>query len=225
MLPPEIVAAFAVLGVTPEATESDLKAAYRVRASLVHPDVHQHRGEDVLTHASEAMRQLTDAYRLAVRHARDQSPAARSSSRQARRADAPPESRSDERAEADDREFCYRTSEWTRADRERLGQVLEQLAVPFYWESEDLVIDDEHELVVDHLIAAFDDLITTLSTVRDDDVEILFDLASSPSSFRWAVPTALTAMDVPWFLEGTELVVDKRFEFCTEELLTAAELR
>lgn len=56
---------YAVLGVSPSATADELRAAYRARSLLLHPDLHRERPEHVRREAERAMAQLTDAYRAA----------------------------------------------------------------------------------------------------------------------------------------------------------------
>ena len=60
---------YAVLGVAPSASDDEVRAAYRARSMLLHPDLHQGRPEPVRLEAERAMVQLTEAYE-AVRHRR-----------------------------------------------------------------------------------------------------------------------------------------------------------
>lgn len=53
---------YAVLGVSPSATLEEVRAAYRARSMLLHPDLHQGRPEHVRREAERAMTQLTTAY-------------------------------------------------------------------------------------------------------------------------------------------------------------------
>lgn len=57
---------YAVLGVPASATADELRAAYRARSLLLHPDLHRERPEHVRREADRAMAQLTDAYRAAL---------------------------------------------------------------------------------------------------------------------------------------------------------------
>lgn len=57
---------FAVLGVSPSATVDEVRAAYRARSMLLHPDLHQGRPEHVRREADRAMTQLTEAYEAAL---------------------------------------------------------------------------------------------------------------------------------------------------------------
>ena len=54
---------YAVLGVAPTAGVDEVRAAYRARSMLLHPDLHQGRPDAVRREADRAMAQLTDAYR------------------------------------------------------------------------------------------------------------------------------------------------------------------
>ena len=65
---------YAVLGVTPTADDGEVRAAYRARSMLLHPDLHEGRPEAVRQEADRAMAQLTDAYQaiLAEPGARDE---------------------------------------------------------------------------------------------------------------------------------------------------------
>jgi hypothetical protein len=67
----EVIAACAVLGLTETATLSEARAAYRSRAALLHPDVHQGRSADAQREANVAMQQLNAAYQVVVRHLND----------------------------------------------------------------------------------------------------------------------------------------------------------
>jgi curved DNA-binding protein CbpA len=60
---------YAVLGVAPSASDDEVRAAYRARSMLLHPDLHQGRPEPVRLEAERAMVQLTEAYE-AVLHRR-----------------------------------------------------------------------------------------------------------------------------------------------------------
>ncbi len=57
---------FSVLGVAPSATADEVRAAYRARSMLLHPDLHQGRPEHVRREAERAMTQLTEAYEVAL---------------------------------------------------------------------------------------------------------------------------------------------------------------
>jgi DnaJ-class molecular chaperone len=60
----EFHAACAVLGLSTAPSLSEAKTAFRVRAALLHPDVHQSAGAHRMNAATAAMQQLSDAYRL-----------------------------------------------------------------------------------------------------------------------------------------------------------------
>ena len=60
----EFHAACAVLGLSTATSLSEAKTAFRVRAALLHPDVHQGAGTHRMNAATAAMQQLSDAYRL-----------------------------------------------------------------------------------------------------------------------------------------------------------------
>ena len=53
---------YAVLGLEPPATAGQVKAAYRARSMLLHPDLHGDRPAPVRREAERAMAQLTEAY-------------------------------------------------------------------------------------------------------------------------------------------------------------------
>jgi hypothetical protein len=59
-------AACAVLGLSAAPSWSDARSAFRVRAALLHPDVHQSAGADRMSAATVAMQQLNDAYQLVL---------------------------------------------------------------------------------------------------------------------------------------------------------------
>ena len=60
----EFRAACAVLGLSDAPSVSEAKAAFRDRAALLHPDVHQRAGTHRIKAATEAMQQVNDAYQL-----------------------------------------------------------------------------------------------------------------------------------------------------------------
>jgi hypothetical protein len=60
----ELQAACAVLGLSDAPSVSEARAAFRDRAALLHPDVHQSAGTHRMKAATEAMLQLNDAYQL-----------------------------------------------------------------------------------------------------------------------------------------------------------------
>jgi DNA-directed RNA polymerase subunit RPC12/RpoP len=62
----EFRAACAVLGVSTTPSLSEARTAFRVRAALLHPDVHQSAGTHRTDAATAAMQQLSDAHRLVV---------------------------------------------------------------------------------------------------------------------------------------------------------------
>lgn len=57
---------YAVLGIARSATDEQVRAAYRARALLLHPDQHHGRPEHVRREADRAMGQLTDAYQAVL---------------------------------------------------------------------------------------------------------------------------------------------------------------
>jgi len=57
---------YAVLGLEPSASVDEVRAAYRARSMLLHPDLHQGRPEHVRREAERAMTQLTQAYEAAL---------------------------------------------------------------------------------------------------------------------------------------------------------------
>ena len=62
----EFHAACAVLGLSQAPSMSEAKSAFRVRAALLHPDVHQSGGAHRMEAATDAMQQLNDAYQLVL---------------------------------------------------------------------------------------------------------------------------------------------------------------
>lgn len=62
----EFHVACAVLGLSATPSLSEARAAFRVRAALLHPDVHQSAGTHRTKAATAAMQQLSDAHRLVV---------------------------------------------------------------------------------------------------------------------------------------------------------------
>jgi hypothetical protein len=66
--------ACAVLGLVGSAagrpTPAEVKSAYRLRAAILHPDVHQQGGGERSAAATAAMQQLNGAYQLALAHLR-----------------------------------------------------------------------------------------------------------------------------------------------------------
>lgn len=57
---------YAVLGIAPTAGDDEVRAAYRARSMLLHPDLHQGRPDAVRREADRAMAQLTDAYKAVL---------------------------------------------------------------------------------------------------------------------------------------------------------------
>ena len=53
---------YAVLGIDPTATPDQIRAAYRARSMLLHPDLHEGRPDRVRLEAERAMAQLSEAY-------------------------------------------------------------------------------------------------------------------------------------------------------------------
>ncbi len=62
---------YAVLGLEPPATADEVRAAYRARSMLLHPDLHEGRPARVRLEAQRAMAQLTEAYEALVGAADD----------------------------------------------------------------------------------------------------------------------------------------------------------
>jgi hypothetical protein len=62
----EFHAACAVLGLSTAPSLSEAKTAFRDRAALLHPDVHQSAGTQRMNAATAAMQQLNDAYQLVL---------------------------------------------------------------------------------------------------------------------------------------------------------------
>ena len=62
---------YAVLGLDPPATADEVRAAYRARSMLLHPDLHEGRPARVRVEAQRAMAQLTEAYEALVGAADD----------------------------------------------------------------------------------------------------------------------------------------------------------
>ena len=62
----EFHSACAVLGLSAEPSLSEAKRAFRIRAALLHPDVHQGAGTHRMDAATAAMQQLNEAYQLVL---------------------------------------------------------------------------------------------------------------------------------------------------------------
>ena len=62
----EFRAACAVLGLSTAPSLSEARTAFKTRAALLHPDVHQSAGTSRVNAATAAMQQLSEAYRLVV---------------------------------------------------------------------------------------------------------------------------------------------------------------
>jgi DNA-directed RNA polymerase subunit RPC12/RpoP len=62
----EFHAACAVLGLSTAPSLSEARTAFRDRAALLHPDVHQSAGTHRMNAATAAMQQLNDAYQLVL---------------------------------------------------------------------------------------------------------------------------------------------------------------
>ena len=58
---------YAVLGLEPPVTTDQVRAAYRARSMLLHPDLHEGRPAGVRLEAQRAMAQLTEAYQTLTR--------------------------------------------------------------------------------------------------------------------------------------------------------------
>lgn len=54
--------AYKVLGITPEATDEEVKKAYRSMATIHHPDKVAHLGEDIQKEAHDKFQQINNAY-------------------------------------------------------------------------------------------------------------------------------------------------------------------
>ncbi len=57
---------YAVLGLEPPAGADEVRAAYRARSMLLHPDMHEGRPRRVRLEAERAMAQLTEAYETLI---------------------------------------------------------------------------------------------------------------------------------------------------------------
>ena len=57
---------YAVLGIARSASDDEVRAAYRARSLLLHPDLHHERPEHLRREADRAMAQLTEAYRAVL---------------------------------------------------------------------------------------------------------------------------------------------------------------
>lgn len=64
----ELAVAVAVIGVQGDINVQTVRSAYRARAALLHPDIHQAGGDARLETAVAAMQQLNDAYRALCDH-------------------------------------------------------------------------------------------------------------------------------------------------------------
>ena len=58
---------YAVLGLEPPVTAEQVRAAYRARSMLLHPDLHEGRPPRVRQEAERAMAQLTEAFETLTR--------------------------------------------------------------------------------------------------------------------------------------------------------------
>ena len=67
---------YAVLGLDTPATAEEVRAAYRARSMLLHPDLHEGRPAGVRREAERAMAQLTEAYETLTRSGPAQDPLA-----------------------------------------------------------------------------------------------------------------------------------------------------
>ena len=80
---------YAVLGLEAPATAEEVRAAYRARSMLLHPDLHAGRPVAVRREAERAMAQLTDAYEALTRPGSGGRPAPKAGAGD-RRGDGPP---------------------------------------------------------------------------------------------------------------------------------------
>ena len=58
---------YAVLGIRPSSTDEEVRAAYRARSMLLHPDRNTDRPPHLRLEAERAMAQLTEAYEAVTR--------------------------------------------------------------------------------------------------------------------------------------------------------------
>jgi len=66
-----VARAFALLGVSPEASRQELRLAFAARCRLFHPDRHATADDEMRAAATDRMREVNEAYAVARRALRD----------------------------------------------------------------------------------------------------------------------------------------------------------
>ena len=180
--------AYALLGLGPDATAAEVKAAWKGRAKLLHPDVHQH-SDGLREEAQRATQQLNNAYDLL--RGLQESP----------RGGAPPEPTPRPEKET---EVVYSTSNWRRAPMTQLRRALDRAAIPHWWDGADLVVDKPDEEAVDVILADIE-MMKSTSAGSPNGTDVIYGTSDWSDRARARLRAALLTRRIPHAWEGPDL--------------------
>jgi hypothetical protein len=197
-----VIAAYAILGMEPGGTRSQARDAYRARASLLHPDLHNARGETAIHAANAAMRQLNDAYDTVLQYLSSRTDASSDHGTASH-----PHSASQSNEQASSR---WRCPSCTQVFPVTVG--VSTTRCP-------------HCRVTVRAPSATDQKRPKGEAPNDSDREVVYEVRNWKRSDRETLVTLLGSLAIPFDQDGEDLAIDKRYEAVLDALITAFDLR
>jgi hypothetical protein len=120
-----------------------------------------------------------------------------------------------------DDEVTYELDEWSERDREVLRERLDALGAPHTWEGTTLVVAAVDEAWVDRIMDQVDDDLAAASEADEDDEQVAYDLTDWDDDSCLQLLDALAAEEIPYGLDGDELLVGAGDEARVDEIVAA----
>jgi hypothetical protein len=118
-------------------------------------------------------------------------------------------------------EITFELDEWSDGDRAVLAERLQTLGAPHTWEGTTLVIDAADEAWIERIMDQVDEELAADGDEDEEQERVVYDLADWDDDSCVALLDALAADDIPYDLDGDELIVEAVDERRVDEMVAA----